>query len=258
MLSLCLMVAACGSTVKNIPPSNVAPQGAASAALPGNVAPQGAASAALPGEEYRIQPGDLLDIKFFYSPELNEQIPVRPDGRISLQLAQEVQAGGRTPAELTAILKGTYSKELKKPDVTVIVRSFGNQRVYVDGEVAKPGLLPLTGPTTILQAIAQSGGFVYTGDTADVMVIRRGPEGQPLARMVNLGKVHDGTDLAQDIYLQPFDIVYVPKTSIANANLWIEQYLNRMIPRIGFTYTKPVGNGIMGIDTTSTFVTPLR
>lgn len=244
MLSLCLMIAACGSTVKNIPPSNPA-------------AP-GVSSAALPGEEYRIQPGDLLDIKFFYSPELNEQIPVRPDGRISLQLAQEVLAGGRTPAELTAILKETYSRELKKPDVTVIVRSFGNQRVYVDGEVGKPGLVPLTGPTTVLQAIAQSGGFVYTGNTADVVVIRRGPEGQPLAMLVNLHKVQDGSDLAQDIYLRPFDIVYVPRSAIANANLWIEQYLNRMIPRIGFTYSHPSGGGTIGIDTTSTFVTPLR
>jgi len=242
--SLCLMVAACGSTVKNLPPSNPAPTGVSFGSLP--------------GEEYRIQPGDLLDIKFFYSPELNEQIPVRPDGRISLQLAHEVVAGGRTPAELTVILKDIYSRELKRPDVTVIVRSFGNQRVYVDGEVGKPGLVPLTGPTTVLQAIVQAGGFVYTGKTSDVMVIRRGSEGQPLAMMVNLAKVHDRTDLAQDIFLKPFDIVYVPKSAIANANLWIEQYLNRMVPRIGFTYSHPVANGTIGIDTTSTFVTPIR
>jgi protein involved in polysaccharide export with SLBB domain len=244
MVSLCLLVAACGSTVKNIPPSTPAPPAVSSAALP--------------GEEYRIQPGDLLDIKFFYSPELNEQIPVRPDGRIALQLAQEILAAGRTPAELTAALKETYSKELKKPDVAVIVRSFGNQRVYVDGEVAKPGLIPLTGPTTVLQAISQAGGFVYTGNATDVMVIRRGPEDQPLAMMVNMKKVHNGTDLAQNIYLKPFDIVYVPKTTIADVNLWIEQYMNRMVPRVGFTYAFPAGKGIVGIDTTSTIVTPVK
>jgi len=244
MLSLCLLVAACGSTVKNIPPAS-----AVAAGIP---------VAASPAEEYRIQPGDLLDIKFFYSPELNEQIPVRPDGRISLQLAPEVRAGGRTPAELTALLKETYSRELKKPDVAVIVRSFGNQRVYIDGEVAKPGLIPLTGPTTVRQAISQAGGFVYTGNPTDVMVIRRGPENQSLAIMVNMQKVHDGTDLDQDIYLKPFDIVYVPKTAIANANLWIEQYLTRMVPRIGFTAAYPVGSGIMGADTSSTIITPAK
>ena len=244
MLSLCLLVAACGSTVKNIPPAS-----AVAAGIP---------VAASPAEEYRIQPGDLLDIKFFYSPELNEQIPVRPDGRISLQLAPEVRAGGRTPAELTGLLKETYSRELKKPDVTVIVRSFGNQRAYVDGEVSKPGLIPLTGPTTVLQAISQAGGFVYTGNPTDVMVIRRGPEDQPLVMVVNIKKVRDGTDLSQDIYLRPFDIVYVPRTGISDANLWIEQYLNRMVPRIGFTYAWPAGKGIVGIDTTSTIVTPVR
>jgi len=211
-----------------------------------------------PAEEYRIQAGDLLDIKFFYSPELNEQIPVRPDGRISLQLAQEVQAGGRTPAELTAILKETYSRELKKPDVAVIVRSFGNQRVYVDGEVGKPGMIPLAGPTTVRQAISQAGGFLYTGNATDVLLIRQGPENQPLAMMVNMKKVLDGTDLGQDIYLKPFDIVYVPKTAIANANLWIEQYLTRMVPRIGFTAAFPVGSGTIGVDTSSTIITPAK
>ena len=244
LLSLCLLVAACGSTVKNIPPTNLASPGSSSVAVP--------------GEEYRIQPGDLLDIKFFYSPELNEQIPVRPDGRISLQLAQEVRAGGRTPAELTALLKETYSRELKKPDVAVIVRSFSSQRVYVDGEVAKPGLIPLTGPTTVLQAISQAGGSLYTGNATDVMVIRRGPENQPLATMVNMKKVRNGTDLAQDIYLKPFDIVYVPKTAIADVNLWIEQYLNRMVPRIGFLYSIPVGRATVGVDTTTTIVTPVK
>jgi protein involved in polysaccharide export with SLBB domain len=241
---LCLLLAACGSTVRNIP-----------AAKPGD--PR-VSSPAVPGEEYRIQPGDMLDIKFFYSPELNEQMPVRPDGRIALQLAEEIQAAGLTPGELTTVLKEKYSRELRKPDVVVIVRTFGNQRIYVDGEVSKPGLFPLTGPTTVLQAIAQAGGFVYTGNTTDVVVIRRGAENQPVAMLVNMEKVYDGTDMGQDIYLRPFDIVYVPKTAIANANLWIEQYLTRMVPRIGFTYAAPAGSGFIGVDTTSTFITPIR
>ena len=240
---LCLLLAACGSAARNVPVANPADP---------------KVSAAVPGDEYRIQPGDLLDIKFFYSPELNEQLPVRPDGRIALQLAQEVQAAGLTPAQLTTILMEKYATELKKPDVVVIVRSFGNQRVYVDGEVAKPGLIPLTGPTTVLQAITQAGGLVYTGNAADVLLIRRGPKNEPVAMLVNMEKVYNGSDLGQDLYLRPFDIVYVPKTAIANANLWIEQYLTRMVPRIGFTFTYPAGAGFVGVDTTSTFVTPIR
>lgn len=240
---LCILLAACGCAARTIPLVNPADP---------------KVSADVSGDEYRIQPGDQLDIKFFYSPELNEQLPVRPDGRIALQLAQEVRAAGLTPAELTAVLKEIYSKELKKPDVVVIVRSFGNQRVYVDGQVAKPGLIPLTGPTTILQAITQAGGFVYTGNSADVVLIRRGHKNEPVAMLVNIEKVYSGTDLGQDLYLKPFDIVYVPRTAITNANLWIEQYLTRMVPRIGFTAAYPVGSGVMGVDTSSTIVTPLR
>ena len=184
----------------------------------------------------------------------------RPSGRPHLPATrQEVVAAGLTPAELTDHLTKAYSSaQLKDPEVTVIVRSFSSQRVYVDGEVGKPGMIPLAGPTTVRQAISQAGGFLYTGNATDVMLIRRGPENQTLAMMVNMQKVLDGTDLSQDIYLKPFDIVYVPKTAITNANLWIEQYLTRMVPRIGFTAAFPVGNGIIGVDTSSTIITPAK
>jgi protein involved in polysaccharide export with SLBB domain len=208
-------------------------------------------------EEYRIQVGDVLDIKLFYNPTLNEQVTVRPDGLISLQLIKPIGAAGLTPEQLTDRLKKEYSVQLKDPDIVVIVRSFAAQRVFVDGEVGKPGLVPLTGPTTVLQAISQAGGILYTGNS-EVLVIRRGTNNEPLAMVVDLAKVRDGTDLKQDIYMKPFDIVYVSKTGITTANLWIEQYLTRMVPRIGFTYAFPAGSGIMGIDTTSTIITPAK
>ena len=211
-----------------------------------------------PAEEYRIQAGDQLDIKFFYNKDLNEQVTVRPDGRISLQLVKTVVAAGLTPEQLTDHLTKAYGAHLKDPEIAVIVRSFSSQRVYVDGEVGKPGLIPLAGPTTVRQAISQAGGFLYTGNTTDVLLIRQGPGNQTLAMMVNMQKVLDGTDPSQDIYLKPFDIVYVPKTAITNANLWIEQYLTRMVPRIGFTAAFPAGNGIIGVDTSSTIITPAK
>jgi protein involved in polysaccharide export with SLBB domain len=209
-------------------------------------------------EAYRIQAGDQLDIKFFYNPSLNEQVTVRTDGLISLQLIKSTEAAGLTPEQLTDRLKKEYSDQLKEPDIVVIVRSFASQRVFVDGEVAKPGLIPLTLPTTVLQAISQAGGILYTGQASDVLVIRRGTDNRPLAMVVNLEKVRNGTDMSQDIYMKPFDIVYVPKTAITSANLWIEQYLSRMVPRIGFTAAYPVGSGVMGVDTTSTIITPAK
>jgi len=209
-------------------------------------------------ESYRIQVGDTLEVKFFYQTNLNETVTVRPDGLINMQLVKSVGAAGLTPEELTDRLKKEYRAHLKEPEIIVMVRTFAAQRVFVDGDVARPGTIPLTGPTTVIQAITQAGGVLYTGKTNDVLVIRRGTENQPLAMVVDLDKVRDGTDLKQDIYLKPFDIVYVPKTTINSVNLWIEQYLTRMVPRIGFTAAYPVGSGVMGVDTTSTVITPAR
>ena len=181
-------------------------------------------------EDYRIYVGDQLDIKFFYNPELNETVIVRPDGRISLQLVHELMAAGLTPAELRALLTKAYVTELKKPEVTVIIRSFAGRSVYVDGEVYRPGIFTPLRPITVLQSIAQAGGVKDSARTSEVVVIRRGADNKPLVIPVNIKKVVDGRDLKQDILLQPFDIVYVPKTFIANVNVWVDQYLRKNIP----------------------------
>jgi len=181
-------------------------------------------------QEYRIQVGDQLEIKFFYHPELNEQAVVRPDGRISLQLVKEVMAAGFTPAELTQLLSTKYSDELQKPELVVMVRSFGSQRIYVDGEVSKPGMIPLVGYVTVSRAISQAGGLKEGARTTDVVVIRHGAGNRPLPLTVNLQKVYDGTDLQQDIPLKFFDIVYVPRSHIANVNIWVDQYIRKNLP----------------------------
>ena len=180
--------------------------------------------------EYRIQLGDQLDIKFFYNPELNEQVTVRPDGRISLQLVHEIMVAGLTPSELTDLLTTRYASELKKPEITVIVRSFGAHKIYVDGEVTRPGVFPLIGFVTVLQAISQAGGMKETARTSQVVIIRRSEDNKPLVSSLNLNKVIDGTDMSQDIALKPFDIVYVPRSAISNVNVWVDQYVRRNLP----------------------------
>lgn len=190
-----------------------------------------------PMKEYIIQPGDQLDIKFFYNPELNEMVNVRPDGRISLQLAPEIMAAGSTPAQLRDILAKSYAKELANPGITVIVRTFSSQKVYVDGEVTRAGMVNLVGPMTVLQSIAEAGGFKETAKPKEVIVIRKGANNKPLTIAVNLEAARTGEDKSQDITLAPFDIVYVPRSGIANVNLFVDQYIRRMIPiPFGLTY----------------------
>lgn len=182
-----------------------------------------------PDEEYRINVGDKLDIKFFYNPELNEQTEVRPDGKISLQLVQEIAVANRTPTDVTKELKEKYAADLANPELTVIVRSFNAHKVFVDGEVNKPGVLGLSGPTTVLQAVAQASGLKETARTNEVVVIRKGKDGVAMAIPVNLESVISGVDLKQDIRLAPYDIVYVPKSNIAMTNKWVDQYIKQTI-----------------------------
>jgi len=181
-------------------------------------------------QEYSINVGDQLDVKFYYNPDLNEQVTVRPDGRISLQLVHEIMAAGLTPGELMNLLTEKYSVEIEKPEITVIVRSFSAQKVYVDGEVNKPGALDLFGSMTVLQSISRAGGLKDTARIYEIIVIRRKADNKPIVFQVNLSKIIDATDMRQDVLLKPYDIVYVPKSPIANLNQFIDQYIRKNIP----------------------------
>ena len=186
-------------------------------------------------KEYLIQPGDELDIKFFYNPELNETITVRPDGKISLQLIDEIQAAGLQPSELDRRLTDLYARELKKPVMTVIVRSFSGQRVYVGGEVNRPGLITLQHGLTPLQAVFQAGGFRETAQPAETLIIRKGSDNRPIPLRIDLAEVMNASVQEANFKLQSSDIVYVPKSAIAEANKFVDQYISNLLLFRGFS-----------------------
>jgi protein involved in polysaccharide export with SLBB domain len=212
-----LLLSACGPTVVN----------------PATRAQAEAISTQAAAGQYRLQPGDELDVRFYYNPELNTSVLIRPDGRISLPLANEVQASGLTPAELSQRLRSAYEAELRRPELTVIVRSFNSQKVFVGGEVAAPGVIQALGPLTVLQSVTQAGGFRETARLNEVLVIRRdpaAPTSNPIVIPVDISAVVDGSSTSEDIALMPFDVVYVPKSPIANVNKFVDQYLRQNIP----------------------------
>lgn len=214
-------IAACGPAVK----------------YPSAVSPSEIASARYPTAEYRIQPGDVLDVRFYNNPELNESVTVRPDGRITLQLAPEVRAASMTPEELSRFLSSQYTQELRNPRIAVIVRTPASNRVYVGGEVTKPGVVSLLAPLTVLQSITEAGGLTNDARTNEIIIIRKG-EKKPIIFTVDIARVLDGSDLSQDVTLVPYDIVFVPKSPIGNVDLWVDQYVRRLIPiPFGFGYT---------------------
>lgn len=188
-----------------------------------------AQSAPYSTSEYRIQPGDLLDVKFFYNPELNESLTVRPDGRITLQLVNDVVAAGLTPEELTRNLTKAYTPELTNPRIAVIVKTSIMERVFVDGEVFRAGLVNLVGPTTVLQAISQAGGMKDSAKAGDVLVVRKAADNSNQVMRLDLKKLRHG-DPSEDILLRPNDIVFVPKSTIANVNTWIDMYIRKNVP----------------------------
>jgi len=188
-------------------------------------------------EPYRIQPGDELEIRFFHTPEQNVTLPVRPDGFISLPLVHELAVAGRTVEEVREALVERCSEELAEPEIAVIVRSFSGYLVHVGGEVEKPGVLQLTGPRTVLQAVFEAGGFLPTASPADVLVVRLLPDGSHELVAADLEGVLKGANGRGNFNLRPYDVVFVPTTTIADVNKWVDQYIRRNIPvSIGFNY----------------------
>jgi polysaccharide export outer membrane protein len=159
---------------------------------------------------------------------------------ISLQLVDEVQAAERTPAELDQYLTEQYAKELRKPVITVIVRSFTGQRVYVGGEVNEQGLLELQPGLTPLQAVFQAGGFMETAQPAEAIVIRKDAYNRPVPVKVDLTAAMNGNILNKNFRLQPDDVVFVPKSAIAKANKFVRQYVEDLFlfrgVSLGFSY----------------------
>lgn len=179
---------------------------------------------------YRIQVDDVLEISFWGDSELDRSVSVRPDGMISLPYVDDVRAAGLTPAELDAELTRRYAAELRSPQLTVTIAGAGGQQIYVGGELNGAGSLHLTQNMTLAQAIQEAGGFSTSSRRKQVLVIRTLPNGERIARSVDMRPVFSGADPSRDIPLQGNDIIYVPRTRIANVNLWIEQYVNSIIP----------------------------
>jgi protein involved in polysaccharide export with SLBB domain len=200
-----------------------------------------------PTREYLIGGGDTLSVKLFYTAELNEEVTVRPDGRISLQLVGDVPVAGRTPEEVSQELRERYAGYLTQPDVTVIVRGFGSQKAFVGGEVKSPSMINIDGRMTLADAVFQAGGALDTAALSSVILIRAKTGGRDVYR-VDLDGGLEGEDPVP--VLRPYDVVYVPKSFIAQVGMYVDLYINRIIPKnatfTAFYQVNPVGNPDIG------------
>ena len=192
-----------------------------------------------PGPAYRIQLGDELDVKFLYQPDMNEHVPVRPDGRISLPAAGEIAVVGMTPSDLERLVVERTSAHLRDPEVSVIVTKLGEQRVYIGGEVARPGYVALAADMTPLQAVLQCGGFKKSAKLESVLLLTPGTDGAFSAARVDMGQVIN-RGVPERVRLHPNDVVYVPPTWIADMDEVVDEYVRGLIPalpRVGVGYS---------------------
>ncbi|MGB8472935.1 MAG: polysaccharide biosynthesis/export family protein [Candidatus Acidiferrum sp.] len=201
-----------------------------------------ASSSAAPAANhgYQLAPGDVLEIRFFYDPELNEKVQIRPDGHITLSLIGEVQLKSKSIAEATSELENAYKNYLKTPSITVQVEEFASQKIFVGGEIQRPGMFPLLGKMSVLDALISAGGLKPTGTSNSVILLRRRSDGTPeMLQKISLRSVKNQPPQAAQIFLQSFDVILVPQKRIAKVDRWVDQYLRQTVPlqmNAGFNY----------------------
>jgi protein involved in polysaccharide export with SLBB domain len=192
-----------------------------------------------PDADYKIQVGDELHVRFTYQPEMDEEVPVRSDGRITLAPTGDIEVVGKTPAELEAIIEEMSADSLRSPEVTVVLTKVGEQYVYVTGEVRRPGYVSFRPGITPLQAVAQVGGFLRRAKLDSVLLLTPGADGQYRATRINMEQVvQEG--VAERVRLRPNEVVHVPPTWIAEADDVVDQYVRGLIPvlpRVGVGYS---------------------
>jgi polysaccharide export outer membrane protein len=159
--------------------------------------------------EYKIGPQDVLQIDVWKEPEITRTIPVRPDGKISLPLVNDVQAAGFTAMQLAAVIREGLTKYLTNPQVTVTVTTINSRRVFLTGELSRTGSLPLLPNMTVLQALSSAGGFTPFAKMRDIYILRI-ENGRQTKYPFHYKDVVKGKRQEENILLQPNDVIVVP------------------------------------------------
>jgi polysaccharide export outer membrane protein len=172
--------------------------------------------------EYRLYPGDQLDVTVLSAPELNRSVTVQPDGRITLPLIPPTMVADRSAPQVEAMLAEAYATQLVRPLVSVQIKQATSLKVFVGGEVDKPGVYDMPGDINALQAVIMAGGLKTSARSRQVVILRRGPAGEPMMRTLDLKAVT--RDPYRDaVPLRRFDVVFEPRSTIAEVSLFFSQ-----------------------------------
>lgn len=175
---------------------------------------------------YTIEVGDVLTVKCYYNPELDFDVAVRADGKISLALVGDIQAAGTTAPALATAVTAAYRTYLNRPSASVVVKAQAGHRVFVTGEVFLPGAFTLQGTETALSALSLAGGLNDRATFRKIVLVRRLPDGSPpMVAVLDLRRALDGSDPSQDVRLAMNDIIYVPRTGSAQSDVVLKNLI---------------------------------
>jgi polysaccharide export outer membrane protein len=196
-----------GASVTRSVPQNSDSAQSSQAASSANQGPSANTVATDP--DYKIGPQDVLRIDVWKEPDISRTVPVRPDGKITLPLVNDVQASGLTPTQLAAKIAEGLKKYITSPQVTVGVTEINSRRIFVSGEVARPGAFPLLPNMTVLQALSSAGGFTQFAREKKIYILRM-EDGRQVKHPFNYKEAIAGKNVQQNIILEGGDVIVVP------------------------------------------------
>ena len=190
--------------------------------------------------DYRFYPGDQIELRVPSAPELNKTLVVQPDGRVSAPLIGPIMVADRSTQQVEDSLSQAYASQLIRPQVEVSLTAATPLKVFVGGEVDKPGVYDMPGPIDTLQAVIEAGGFKATAQRSTVVLIRRGAGGEAMMRVVDLRRGASDPSQMDVAPLRRFDVIYVPRTSVAEVGIWMQQLRDALPIQFSYAVYKPL------------------
>jgi protein involved in polysaccharide export with SLBB domain len=188
---------------------------------------------------YRLGAGDKVKIDYALTPELNQETVVEPDGAVALKALGRLPAQNLTMAEFQAMVEEAAARRLRHPLLTISLVEPHAARIVVGGQVGRPGVYPLPARATTLEAVMLAGGLLPESRMDEVVVLRQRPGQPPMLRTVDLRSFVSSGSPRESITLASEDIVFVPRSRVAEVDLWIDQYVNKLLPfSRSVSYTK--------------------
>jgi polysaccharide export outer membrane protein len=170
---------------------------------------------------YTLNPGDVLDIQYRYTPEFNQTVTVQPDGYVSLQIGGDVKVAGRDLTQVRNLILAKVRTQLESPELTVILKEFQKPYVVVAGEVVQPGRLEMREKLTAVQAVLMAGGFKDSAKSSQILVFRKLNADTAEVRSLNFKSLTKTRDLENDLTLLPGDMILVPRNRISKLERYV-------------------------------------